>query len=138
MDLSSPRTMELVIVPEGPRVGLEAQAPGPSSPAFKSSTSSRCSSCRCCTRSSSSRCCTTGLLPAVPLPTTTVHPRLRIRALHGSPLKVLRGLRPTILRVTLRTCLCEGPSLQTPSLHLRNSRIPPRLTRHLHLQNLPR
>lgn len=139
MDLSSPRTMELEIIPEVPRVDLEARAQDPSSPpAFKNSTSSRCSSCRCCTRNSSSRCYTMGLLPVVH---TTVDPRPHIRALHGSShLKVMLGLRPTILRVTLRTCRCEGPrpSLQTHSLHSLHrlhSRTPPKLNRHLHLQN---
>lgn len=136
VDLSSPRTMELEIIPEVPRVDLEA-----SPPAFKNSTSNRCSSCRCCTRNSSSRCYIMGLLPVVH---TTVDPQPRIRALHGSShLRVMWGLRPTILRVTLRTCRCEGPrpSLQTHSLHSLHrlhSRTRPKLNRHLHLQNPPR
>lgn len=125
--------MVLVTIPEELR-GLEAQAAGPSSPAFRSSTASRCSSCRCSTRNSSSRCYIMDLLLA---PHTTVHPQPRIQALHGSHLKAVWDPRRFFLRLVLLPCQCEDhrPSCRTPSLRRLLSRTPPNLNRHLHLQN---
>lgn len=99
-------------------------------PACRSSTSSRCSSCRCCTRNSFSLSCITG---TVGLRTGVgVGGIWGLRGSQKDQYKVLMALSRTLTQKKLRARRPEVPLLPNSSLlHFHHSRTPPNPSRFL-------